>query len=91
MSIHNALATAVNSGTSVSNPVRVYTADQWPGPPAVLPPLMTDEQRLLSYDCAGDSYATVEDLAAVYADIGQRLAIALHSAPPLAQDEECDE
>lgn len=65
-----------------------YSADQWPGPPAVLPPLIPLFDRMPAYQLAAYEGVAVEELFAAWCDIGQRLAAALHSAPPLAQDSE---
>lgn len=63
------------------------TQDAWPGQPRVLPPLMVTLTRKMVYELTARDDATLEMLFDTYADVGQRLALALHSSPPLAQDE----
>ncbi len=53
------------------------SANDWPGPPRELPPLLTSGDRFYAYADAAHERADVETLAKCWQDIGQRLVIAM--------------
>ena len=57
----------------------VLTANQFPGQPRTLPPLLRETERLDDYNAAAIEGAPADILFTVYADVGQRLAKAMHS------------